>query len=167
MRRFLVILLAVLPICWNSAPAAEPAARKLAEEILAITNAEGMLAEMRDQVTEMIETELGRQDIPEAMREAASKHQREMVAIIFDELSFGKMRDLYLDVYTEVFTTEELRGLIDFYRSPVGRAFAEKMPVLTKRSMELAQARLAELGPRLERLNREFIEEIERLAESP
>ena len=47
-----------------------------------------------------------------------------------------------IKVYADTFTEEELKGLISFYKSPVGQKFIEKTPELMKRSMELSQKRM-------------------------
>ncbi len=46
-----------------------------------------------------------------------------------------------VDIYTSVFTPEELAGLVAFYRTPTGRAFAEKQPALTVRSEQASYRR--------------------------
>jgi len=53
------------------------------------------------------------------------------------------MRPLYIQIYQETFTQEEIDGLIAFYKSPAGVAFVDKMPVVMQRSMSIMQSRIA------------------------
>ena len=81
---------------------------------------------------------------------------------MFDEMSFSKMKDLYFESYTSIFTTDELHALVAFYETPAGRAYVEKLPALTKRMMGLAQDRMQKLQPEVKRLNDEFFAEAKR-----
>ena len=46
---------------------------------------------------------------------------------------------LQRDIYKRHFTTDEIRGLIAFYRSPVGQKMLEKMPEIMKEGMAVGQ----------------------------
>ena len=81
---------------------------------------------------------------------------------IFEELAFSKMKPVYVDIYSSTFTAEELSGLVSFYKSPVGRAYANKLPALMKRMMEVAQTKMQTLAPRLKKMNDDFIAELKK-----
>jgi hypothetical protein len=59
------------------------------------------------------------------------------------------MRPLYIQIYQESFTQEEIDGLIAFYKSPLGIAFVEKMPLVMQKSMTIMQSRT---GPLMEKM---------------
>ena len=42
-----------------------------------------------------------------------------------------------------------LQGLLAFYRSPVGRSWAEKQPEVDMRLMQISQGKMAKLMPRI------------------
>ena len=48
-------------------------------------------------------------------------------------------------------------AMSEFYKSPTGRAFANKLPILTKRMMEISQTRVQTLVPRIKKMNDEFV----------
>jgi len=79
--------------------------------------------------------------------------------VMRDELSWTSMRPLYVQIYKETFTQEEIDGLIAFYRSPVGAAFVEKMPLAMQKSMSIMQARVGPLMERMSAAMKEAVDE--------
>ena len=69
--------------------------------------------------------------------------------LIFAEMSFENIKSEYVAVLAEVFTAAELQGLLAFYRSPVGRSWAEKQPEVDMRLMQITQSKMAKLMPRI------------------
>jgi uncharacterized protein len=52
-------------------------------------------------------------------------------------------------IYSESFSAEELREIIDFYQSPLGRKWIERMPELMQKSMQISQSRLQAMTPEI------------------
>jgi uncharacterized protein len=71
------------------------------------------------------------------------------VQVMRQEMSWETMRPLYIEVYRDSFTQEEVDGLTAFYKSPAGAAYVEKMPMVMQKSMALMQARM---GPMMARM---------------
>ncbi|MBB5438605.1 hypothetical protein HDC92_002281 [Pedobacter sp. AK017] len=53
--------------------------------------------------------------------------------------AIGKLVDLILPVYQKHLTEADLRQLIAFYETPIGKKFAEKTPLITRESMAAGQ----------------------------
>jgi hypothetical protein len=51
----------------------------------------------------------------------------------------GELEDGYVALYDRNFTAAELRGLLAFYESPIGKRFLEVQPVLTREGMAMGQ----------------------------
>jgi hypothetical protein len=51
----------------------------------------------------------------------------------------GEFAEEVAALYARNFTTEEIRQVTDFYRSPVGQKFLEKTPVIAQESMVMGQ----------------------------
>jgi len=73
-----------------------------------------------------------------------------MMTAVREEISWPKMRPIYVQIYQETFTQEEVDGLIAFYKSPAGIAYVNKLPVVMQKSMSLMQQRM---GPMMEKMN--------------
>ena len=59
------------------------------------------------------------------------------------------MRPMFVQIYQESYTQEEVDGLVAFYQSPIGVAYIEKMPIVMQKSMTLVQTRM---GPMMEKM---------------
>jgi len=73
-----------------------------------------------------------------------------MMQIMKDELSWDKMHGMYVQIYRESFTQEEIDGLVAFYKSPAGIAYIQKMPVVMQKTMGLMQTRMADMMPKMQ-----------------
>ena len=51
----------------------------------------------------------------------------------------GELEDGYVALYDRNFTAAELRGLVAFYESPIGKRFIEVQPTLTREGMAMGQ----------------------------
>jgi uncharacterized protein len=71
----------------------------------------------------------------------------------------GEFEKQILDLYANAFSEEELRGLIDFYKSPLGAKALEQMPALMRQGMavgeRLAQKHAGELQEMLAKAKKE------------
>lgn len=83
--------------------------------------------------------------------------RQQMRELLKQRVDFGAIvEEVQTEVYDELFTTEELKALVDFYRSPVG----QKVVALTPRMFaEAAQKTQAKVGPRMQEIIRELLAE--------
>jgi hypothetical protein len=56
------------------------------------------------------------------------------------KLNMNSFVDLFVPVYDKYFTHDEIKGLIQFYESPVGRKLLEVTPAITQDSYGIGQA---------------------------
>ena len=85
--------------------------------------------------------------------------QSRISATIKDEFSFAKMKDIYLKVYGEMFTQEEVNGINAFYASPAGKAMIEKIPLATKKATPLLHERISLTTQKIKVMQQEFMKE--------
>lgn len=57
----------------------------------------------------------------------------------FLKTSMDDLVSMLVPVYKKHMTLADLQGLIKFYKSPVGKKFAEKTPMITAESMQVGQ----------------------------
>ena len=67
-------------------------------------------------------------------------------------LGEGQLDEALVALYTDAFTEAELKELLAFYQTPVGRKVLEQMPQLMAHSAQLTQARLQQVVPEVDRL---------------
>jgi hypothetical protein len=85
--------------------------------------------------------------------------QTRMSATIRDELAFAKVKDVYLQVYRETFTQDEVNSINAFYSSPAGKAMVEKIPLATKKAGPLLQARMGPIIQKIKAMQLQFVKE--------
>ncbi len=83
--------------------------------------------------------------------EEAREHMDEVMEFVKQEMSWDRIKDEYISIYARTFTEEELEGILEFYKSPIGIKFAEKQPELMKQAMEINQRRMMELMPKMKK----------------
>jgi len=149
MRTPIVTLLMVLAVSC-SALADKASHRKAALDVLEAANTRQMIDQMGEAIEGMMASQFKSMDLPPEGKEAAEGAQKEIMEWMGDFLDWEKMRDMYVDIYVDVFTEEELVELTQFYKSPLGRKLVEKMPELMQKSMQKTQAIMQKKMPELQ-----------------
>ncbi|MCK4947206.1 MAG: DUF2059 domain-containing protein [Candidatus Aureabacteria bacterium] len=89
------------------------------------------------------------QNMPEEEKIQAKKSVEKSVKITRENFSWEKMKPMFVDIYVETLSLEDLEGLIKFYESPLGQRFVKKQPQIGEATMskmqELMQKIVAEL----------------------
>ncbi len=128
------------------------------EELLKLTNAEAMLPQIFGQNRAIIAKQLAALDASPETKASAAQTSDKILAQIQERLSWEKMKPEFVRIYDEVYTDEEITGILAFYKSPAGQAFLTKMPQLVAKSMEMAQRQVADLLPEIQRITKEAAE---------
>jgi hypothetical protein len=66
-----------------------------------------------------------------------------------NEASASTLLDMMIPIYDKYYTHEDIRELIKFYESPVGRKMTETMPLILQESMEAGQEWGRDLGEKV------------------
>jgi hypothetical protein len=138
----------------GAAPAETSAAASLAEELITLMKVdENMKQGMEMSRTAMLmQTQQMAGHLGAANAEQLRAHHSRVLDLIEAEMSWDKVKGQYVELYATVFTESELKGLIEFYRSPIGQAFIRKQPELMQKSMELNQRLMMNLQPKMMQL---------------
>jgi len=66
------------------------------------------------------------------------------------------MKPVYIKLYDETLTEEEVNGAVAFYKTPAGQALLNKMPLLMQKSMVVMQEMLGEMIPEFTKMGEEL-----------
>ncbi|MDT7833963.1 DUF2059 domain-containing protein [Aquabacterium sp. OR-4] len=150
MRRLATLI--SLAACLATAQAAPPTDASI-DALLAVTKTERMLDAMYANIEQMMrqgmQAAVQGQTLSDEQRRLLDTTPPRLAGVMRDELSYASIKPLYLQIYRESFTQEEVDGLLAFYRSPAGAALIEKMPVVMQKSVVAVQQRM---GPLMEKL---------------
>jgi hypothetical protein len=143
------------------ARADEQARMDLAIELMAQLDMDQQMASMQGQMEAMIGSQLEQLASCPAMQPALDAYARDAGALISESFSSTDFMPEVARLYVEVFDRDELQGLLDFYRSPLGRKMLAKMPELMQGSMAIAEQQMAAVMPRIDELAQALGEQLE------
>lgn len=145
-----ILLLLSLPALISRAQEAAPTARPDIDELLTVSRVQKMYDDMFGRMKTMMGAS-AKQFSPSAEASANIKAiQDKTFDLVESEMSWDKVKGEYTRIYAEVYTPEEVRGLIAFYKTPTGQAFLDKQPILMQKTMEMTQKMMADIGPKLQ-----------------
>jgi len=128
---------------------------ELAGQLLGLMDVEKNLKQSLDMVKKMQMEQLKTMTPHGQDTAKVQEMQSKIMNLVAEEMSWEKMRADYVAIYAETFTEEELRGMVEFYQTPVGRKLIEKTPELMQRPMMITQKQMAEMMPKVEAAVRE------------
>jgi len=161
MRQAIAVLLLLLSSVLTCV-AAQPTSESI-ETLLTLTKTEALVESVYGNVEQAM-----RQGMAQAVAEKklSAEQQRYLeatpkrfVTIMREELSWESLKPMYIEIYRDSFTQEEIDGLIAFYQSPVGMAFVNKMPIVMQKSMTSMQARMQPMMEKMKAAMRQVLED--------
>jgi hypothetical protein len=131
-----------------------PEKRRDLEAMLELTRAldlgKQMATHSASQMTQMLKQQ--RQDIPARVLDALP----EEIGKVFEE-HMPQLKEMMVHLYSRHFTTAEVKEMLRFYQSDLGKKTIQVMPQLAREGMELGQRWGQSVGPHLnERLRARF-----------
>lgn len=170
MRNYPVLILALL-VGTSVLQAGQKPSEASIREILELTKSKRIVEGMLVQVDHLIKNAIaqaskGRESSLE-VNAVIDRMQSSMMALMKAELDWSVVEPLYISVYRDIFSQEEVDGMIAFYRSPVGMALTEKLPLVMERSMGAMQARMGPMMQKLEVIQRDALKDLESLGGKP
>ena len=135
--------------------------RQACEDLMKMMNVDKMTAPMYAHIKKIQNEMMVKMNIPDDMADISKKHSEKFSELMKKEMSWSNMKDDYINMYIEIFSESEIKEIIIFYNSSIGKKLIDKSPVLMQKSMEISQKRVMKLLPEMEELSIEMKEEIE------
>lgn len=141
---FFLFSIAVSASAYSASPTTESI-----DELFAVTKTEKTLdaayGNMDKFMRQMLNDSLRGEKLTPGQQKYIDDFSAKYVQGIREELSWSKLHPLFVQIYQDTFSQEEIDGLVAFYKSPAGAAFVEKMPLVMQKSMVAMQGRLVPL----------------------
>lgn len=137
MKKLMLFIAFSIALFSSTIQAQEHPKHQLAEKLLVVMELQKTIEQSFSSVTKMM---------PGGGQSEAGK---QVLEVIKKELSWDNIKGDYIQLYSEVFSEEELKGLIEFYESPIGQAYVKKQPELTQKSMGISQKLMMKIMPKL------------------
>jgi uncharacterized protein len=151
------------PAFANDAPPTEASIR----EMLELTNTRQLLDQIKVQFDSLMTAALrdaqqGQTLTPE--RQAVlDRMKAKMNAVILDTVSWDALMPIYIHTYQASLTQDEVDGMIKFYKSPAGRSYIKKMPIIMQNVMGEVQGMIKPMQQKMGEIQKEAIQELQAL----
>jgi hypothetical protein len=140
-------------------PAHADDASKMAkiEEMLQLTHADRIVGQMLAQMQPAMAAQLKKMNLPEDSQAMAEEVQKKLMEWMAGKLSWEKLKPIYIKVYMDTFSEEEIAGVLEFYKTPAGQALLNKMPQLIQKTITLTQQMMGDMIPELNKMTEEIV----------
>lgn len=143
MKKIILTIAIGISLMISTAQAQEDTRLKLAEKLITVLELQKTIEQSFSAITKMVPGGDG-----------PSAADKKVLDMIVKELDWVNFKTDYIKLYADVFTEEEMKGLIAFYESPAGQAFVKKQPELNEKSMLLSQKMMMKILPKLPGMRR-------------
>lgn len=135
------------------------------KELLAVTEAHKLVDSTMSQMEALMQNTFrdvskGQPPSPESQK-MIDQSRNEMMAILRDELAWDKLEPMYIQIYQQSLTQEEVSGMVAFYKTPLGQAVIKKMPGVMQTTMSEMQKRMGPMMRRMQQKQRELMAQIQ------
>ena len=126
------------------------------EQLMQLSNAEQAIKVVFEQMKSAQIAQLRKNvDVPTQDTSAAEEIQTRIMDLIASNMSFEKLKPTMIKAYMDVFTEDEIDGILGFYQSPAGRAMLQKSPQVMIRMMGATQQQSGDLAAEIKRITDE------------
>ena len=161
----LAIFLLAPAMAW-AAPASDASLKELMELTEMRKLIEAVPAQVMSSMDVYIQQALQGKAAAPRQQQAIDSMKKKMADLFTTELSYDKMMSMWLPVYRETFSDEEVAGMIAFYKTPAGQAVIHKMPTLMKNVMQTQQQLMSQLMPKFQEIAKDFAQEMQAASEA-
>jgi hypothetical protein len=161
---FALILAGLLlagPALADSSPASDESVRQLLE----LTDAHKLIDAAKAQVNAMVSAALqdavqGKTLTP-ARQAVVERMHAKMIAMVDEMLNWDTLQPMYMRIYQESFTQDELDGMTAFYKTPAGQAVVRKMPLVMQRVLGEMQVMLKPMQEKIREIQQQTVRELQ------
>jgi uncharacterized protein len=136
----LVLLLSLTMPAIAQVKAEDPQKTENIKQLLTLTGADKLRNALMDQMLDAFKKNLPAVDQDPKNRKALDR----LMELLREEIKKADFTNMTIELYEKYFTADEIKGLIQFYSSPVGQKAIQVLPTLmqesTGRGIEMGQA---------------------------
>lgn len=144
---------------------AQPASNQSVKELLKITKSEQLLGQMSQQMNSMMHSSMEKitqgKKLTTKQELAMINYAQELGKIMQEELTWAKLEPDMIKIYAEEFTQEEIDGMLQFYKTPVGQSMIDKMPIVMQKSMQVGYKQMDTITPKIMQAAEKFAKEMQ------
>lgn len=153
-------LLATILVMLSFNCVAAPAKKALIEEMFRLTDMNKLLDSVYAQTDAMMKKSFQSMQVSEAQKPILNQYAEKSMVIMKEEMSWDSLKAPIVEAYASVYSEEELKDIILFYKTPTGQKVLKKMPELMQVTMSLTQKKIQAMMPKMQRLQKDLEAEL-------
>jgi len=162
MTRFRALCAAVVLVGASGQVLADTASHNAsAETFLMMAHADKLGTPVYMQVQQMFAQRFQQTKAPASKQALLETYQAKANAALDQAIGWPKLKPDMVKLYTDNFSEQELKDLVKFYQSPLGKKVLEKMPSVTQQSAQLTQEKLESAVPVVNKLLADMTNELD------
>ncbi len=151
MKKSLTVLLAVASM---SVFAGDSEKDKLAEELVNLAGVSQNIQNAKKNISQMNERMFLRMRGKNDPKKIA-EYKKKLDTLINNAFDWKNIKGEYIKLYAKTFTVDEMKGIIEFYKTPAGKLLRER-DNLMRQEMKLMQDRYRQIMPQLRAVQMEM-----------
>lgn len=164
MKKLIPTLILGTAICMPAF--AQQASKESVKELLKITKSEQLIDQSNEYIHKFTASSIEQitqgQEINTKQKKAIENYSQNIANILKQDFTWAKLEPEMIKIYVEEFTQQEINGMLEFYKTPVGQSTIDKLPIVMKKSMQVGYQQMNELMPKIiqagEKLEKEMQE---------
>src|SRR5271155_2277412 len=162
MRRPLLVLAAVLLFSATAAHADDASKHAKVKELFQLTSMQNRVDQIRVSALAQARSFAAQQFAStgvSAQRDdkGTAAFYVQLNAVVAEGYNWTKLEPAYEQVYADLYTEDELDGILAFYKSPVGQAFLAKTPEATRQVLQISKQQFDALTPQIQKLTEDYV----------
>jgi hypothetical protein len=155
------VAISIFILLLNTAVYAQQAAtQESVEKLMELTEASKMIDIMYAQLAAMSADMASGMKGSDKEKQAFNKYMQKVTTLMKQDISWDRLKEPMIKIYTKHFSEEEIQGLISFYGSDLGKSMTRKMPFIMQDSMQISQQMMKDFMPKMQALAIEMHNEI-------
>jgi hypothetical protein len=98
--------------------------------------------------------------LPENQNKDAAAYYNKLYALVATRYDWNTLEPAYEQIYVDLYTEQELDGILAFYKSPVGQALLSKTPEATSKMLEISKQQMQLLTPQIQKLTEDYVTQL-------
>lgn len=165
------LIASLLALSLSGPVLAEPPTPASIEKLMVVTHSDRIIDQMffsmDSMMRNLVNQSVQQNGMSKEGRQVLDNYMGRIMKVMREEMSWAKIKPIYVQVYAETFTQQEIDDMLAFYATPSGQSMIEKMPVVMKKSMALTQSHIAPLMQRMQLELQQAIAEVKAQQSAP
>ncbi|MBI5739447.1 MAG: DUF2059 domain-containing protein [Nitrospirae bacterium] len=160
MRLFLGVLVNLLFVLCSFAYPDEASHRAAAEKLIELMHTKEVVGQLYGQMEQVLDRQFIKMEMPDSERPVLKRYKNILLIVLEAEIDWEKVKDDFIETYTNRYTEDELKAMAASYNAPAGQEFLDRMPMLMQEEIIISQKKIPGLMNKTQQINVEMIDEL-------